>query len=305
MRAAQATLSILLLFSTRLVLGQNTPAPQPGAAQPPDAEHNVTDLAKQTQNPVGDVVSVPFQFNFNSGGAFKDQTFFNLNFQPVIPIHLTPRWTFIARTIVPIDSIPTSSTTSSSGVGDIQEQTFFTPARPGKLIWGIGPDFSFPTATASPAKTGTWGGGGSAVLLATPGPFVLGSLFTQLSPMHDTNGKPKLNAFLWQYFVNYNFGKGIGTRHCSKHHCGLDRRRRTEVDHTRRRRHQPNPRLQQAANDSGLPVLLQREATRHSSCNDGPFHNRSHLSAEARPAPSLSANDITNRSYPFAVASSA
>jgi hypothetical protein len=184
MRAAQATLSILLLFSTRLVLGQNTPAPQPGAAQPPDAEHNVTDLAKQTQNPVGDVVSVPFQFNFNSGGAFKDQTFFNLNFQPVIPIHLTPRWTFIARTIVPIDSIPTSSTTSSSGVGDIQEQTFFTPARPGKLIWGIGPDFSFPTATASPAKTGTWGGGGSAVLLATPGPFVLGSLFTQLSPMH-------------------------------------------------------------------------------------------------------------------------
>ncbi len=26
--------------------------------------------------------------------------------------------------------------------------------------------------------------------------------------MHDANGKPKLNAFLWQYFINYNFGKG-------------------------------------------------------------------------------------------------
>jgi hypothetical protein len=181
---------------------------QPGAAQSPDAEHDVTDLAKETQNPVGDIVSVPFQFNFNSGGFYKDQTFFNLNFQPVIPIHITPRWTYITRTIVPIVSIPTGPDTSSSGVGDIQEQTFFTPARPARIIWGIGPAFSFPTATASPAKTGTWAGGGSVVLLAQPGPFVLGSLFTQLSPMHDANGAPKVNSFLWQYFINYNFGKG-------------------------------------------------------------------------------------------------
>jgi hypothetical protein len=26
--------------------------------------------------------------------------------------------------------------------------------------------------------------------------------------MHDANGKPKVNSFLWQHFVNYNFGKG-------------------------------------------------------------------------------------------------
>ena len=201
---------LLLLFSATLAPCQNAPSPpqQPGAAQPPDAEHNVTALAKTTQNPVGDIVSVPFQFNFNTGGAFKDQTFFNLNFQPVIPIHITPKWTYIARTIVPIVSIPTGPTTSSSGVGDIQEQTFLTPAHPGKVIWGVGPAFSFPPATASPAKTGTWAGGGSAVFLAMPGPFVLGSLFTQLSPMHDANGKPKVNSFLWQYFINYNFGKG-------------------------------------------------------------------------------------------------
>ncbi len=88
------------------------------------------------------------------------------------------------------------------------EQTFFTPAHPGKIILGLGPAFSFPTATAYPAKTGTWAGGGSFVILATPGPFVLGSLFTQLSPMTDSGGEPKVNNFLWQYFVNYNFGKG-------------------------------------------------------------------------------------------------
>ncbi|HXC95894.1 MAG TPA: hypothetical protein VNU92_09330 [Edaphobacter sp.] len=191
----------LLLSLSAFVPAQTTPPPQV-------TEPDTTDLAKQTQNPVGDIVSVPFQFNFNGGGAYKDQTFFNLNFQPVIPIHLNPKWTFIARTIVPVVSIPTTNGVSYSGVGDIQEQTFLTPARPGKLIWGVGPAFSFPTATASPAKTGTWAAGPSVVLLATPGPFVLGSLFVQFSPMTDANGSPRVNNFLWQYFVNFNFGKG-------------------------------------------------------------------------------------------------
>ena len=51
---------------------------QAGLAKPQSEESG---LAKPTQNPVGDIVSVPFQFNFNNGGAYQDQTFFNLNFQ--------------------------------------------------------------------------------------------------------------------------------------------------------------------------------------------------------------------------------
>jgi hypothetical protein len=194
-------LAILLLLTAPVIRCQNPAPPQ----QPAE---DVTALAKQTQNPVGDIVSVPFQFNFNSGGAYQDQTFFNLNFQPVIPIHLTPKLIYIARTIVPIVGIPTGNGVSYSGIGDIQEQTFFTPGKTYKIIVGIGPAFSFPTATAYPAKTGTYAGGASAVVLAMPGPWVLGSLFTQLSPMHDSGGEPKANNFLWQYFINYNFGKG-------------------------------------------------------------------------------------------------
>jgi hypothetical protein len=191
------------VFAVFIVMGMQTY----GQVQPA-VEPSETDLAKTTQNPVGDIVSVPFQFNFNGGGFYEDQTFFNLNFQPVIPIHLNRQVTLISRTIVPIDSIPTSNGASSSGIGDIQEQTFFTPARPHTIIFGIGPSFSFPTATASPAKTGTWAGGVSGVLLAMPGPFVLGSLFQQLWPMSDSGDSPKTNFFLWQYFINYNFGKG-------------------------------------------------------------------------------------------------
>src|SRR5271154_5685189 len=77
-------------------------AAQAPPTPPPDT--NTTALAKQTQNPVGDIISLPFQFNFNNGGDLQDRTLFNLNFQPVIPIHISAGWTVIARTIVPINS---------------------------------------------------------------------------------------------------------------------------------------------------------------------------------------------------------
>src|SRR5262245_29454577 len=122
---------------------QTTPPPSTASE-----EHNTTELAKKTQNPVGDIVSVPLQFNFNTGGPLKDQTLFNLNFQPVIPIHISKSVTLISRTIVPLNSYPGPNGTRYSGNGDIQQETFFTPARPGKIILGIGPAFSLPVATA-------------------------------------------------------------------------------------------------------------------------------------------------------------
>ena len=83
-----------------------------------------------------------------------------------------------------------------------------TPAHPGKFIWGVGPMFSLPTATASPVKTGSWAGGFSAVGLTATGPWVVGALITQVWPMSDAGGEPETNAFLLQPFVNYNFGGG-------------------------------------------------------------------------------------------------
>jgi hypothetical protein len=178
------------------------------AAQAPQGEPSATDLAKQTQNPVSSLTSLPFQFNFNGGGDLKDQTFFNMNFQPVIPFKINDKLNGIARTIVPINSVPTGANTRVSGVGDIQEQLFLTPAKAGTLIWGVGPMFSFPTATAQPLQTGTWAIGPGAVVLKNAGPWVLGALVQQFWPVSDVNGDPKTNLFVTQPFVNYNFGEG-------------------------------------------------------------------------------------------------
>ena len=71
------------------------------------------DLAKQTQNPVADLISVPFQNNTNFNLGPKDRTQNILNVQPVIPINLTDKWNLITRTIAPIIYQP--DVTSNSG----------------------------------------------------------------------------------------------------------------------------------------------------------------------------------------------
>ncbi len=185
-----------------------------GAAAQTEAEKtspqhdDPTALSKATQNPVADLISVPFQLNFNTGGGLEDRTFFLLNFQPVIPIGLSSKWNLIARTIVPLLDAPGPEDTRLRGMGDIQEQIFFAPAKSGGLIWGVGPVLSLPTATADTVRTGSWAAGPSGVLLMMTGPWVIGGLANQLWTFADEGGDPRINQLTFQYFINYNFSEG-------------------------------------------------------------------------------------------------
>jgi hypothetical protein len=125
------------------------------------------------QNPISSLVSVPLQFNFNTGGGLEDQTFLLLNAQPVIPFRVNEHWNAISRTVVPIASVPGPDATRSSGVGDIQLQLYFTPSKSGSFVWGGGPVMSAPTATTGGLKTGSWAAGPTFVALTMPGPWVL------------------------------------------------------------------------------------------------------------------------------------
>ena len=75
------------------------------AAAPADDPE--TDLAKKTQNPVADLISVPFQSNINSATGSRDKAVYVLNVQPVIPIKLTEDLNLITRIIMPIINQPT------------------------------------------------------------------------------------------------------------------------------------------------------------------------------------------------------
>lgn len=66
------------------------------------AQESDTDLAKKTQNPVADLISIPFQNNMNFGIGPNNRMQNVLNVQPVIPINLNRDWNLITRTILPI-----------------------------------------------------------------------------------------------------------------------------------------------------------------------------------------------------------
>src|SRR5216683_6739152 len=167
-------------------------------------------LAKLAQNPVANVVSVPFQNNTNFGNGppnNKGSTQNVLNIQPVVPITLSHDWNLITRTIIPLVSQPsfTPGGSGSFGLSNINFTAFLSPANPGKLIWGVGPVATFPTATSvNVGSQSTWGLGPSAVLLAMPGHWVLGVLANNVWNI----AGDRANNMLIQYFINYNLPDG-------------------------------------------------------------------------------------------------
>src|SRR5262249_30342809 len=108
-------------------------------------------LVKQTQNPVASLISVPFQNNLNYPIGPFNRYQDVLNIQPVIPVGIGEQWNLITRAILPVINRqdPLSEGGTRAGLGDLSVTLFLSPAKPGKIIRGVGPAFLIPTATAS------------------------------------------------------------------------------------------------------------------------------------------------------------
>jgi hypothetical protein len=195
-----AALLIAITSSARVV----------GAAEPqPASEQSNEELAKKTQNPVADLISVPFQNNFNFNEGPNKRTVYVLNVQPVIPIHLTENWNLISRIITPIINLPSLApgVDNAAGLGDINPTFFLSPAKAKEFIWGVGPAFTFPTASDELLGNGKFSAGPSAVGLMMKGPWVVGALANN-QWSYAGWGKKEVNEFLMQPFVAYNFKGG-------------------------------------------------------------------------------------------------
>jgi hypothetical protein len=208
-----ALTALVLLAGPAEPSAQEAPAhaPSPHAAAALSGA-SLDELAKQLQNPLADLVSIPFQNNFNGGGSAGNAAAYNLNFQPVIPIELDARWTLIVRPIVPYYNVPLANGERSTGLGEIMIETFLSPSAAGKFIWGVGPVFSFPTATNDAMATGCFAAGPVVALVYMDGPWVLGTLITQLDAFARM-GSMHLDTTSIQVFLNYNLPKAwaIGT----------------------------------------------------------------------------------------------
>jgi hypothetical protein len=165
------------------------------------------ELAKKLQNPVSDLISVPFQNNLNFNYGPDNDVQYVLNVQPVIPFHLNQEWNLVTRTIIPVINQPWPE--SRFGLGDINTTLFLSPAKllpvaEGGLFWGVGPILQFPTATNDVLGSGKWATGPNAVVGYLGKTWVLGLLANNIWSFAGDDDRPYVNFLTAQPFINYN-----------------------------------------------------------------------------------------------------
>src|SRR5437763_16888348 len=106
-------------------------------APPTHAELSEEELAKLAQNPVGNLISLPFQNNTNLNFGPEKGTQNILNIQPEAPISISSESNIITRTIVPViwNTALGPHVDSKNAVGDTVFTAFLSPANTGHWIW--------------------------------------------------------------------------------------------------------------------------------------------------------------------------
>jgi hypothetical protein len=202
----------IFLFTVLLPAQETSVPPQNAqATSAPAVTMSDTDaLAKATQNPVASLISVPLQNNSNFAVGPYNRTQDIFNIQPVVPKRISEDWMLITRVIQPIVWQPYTTQDQGGEVGfrDMNPTFFLSPAKPGRLIWGVGPAIVIPTATSTLLGQGKLSFGPSVVALVQPGHWTFGALVNNVFSVVGSSHRPSVNQMTLQYFITYNLKKG-------------------------------------------------------------------------------------------------
>jgi hypothetical protein len=183
------------------------------AAATARAQSDATSIAKASQNPVGSMISVPFQANWNFNAGSSDRTQFVGNLQPVLPMDATRDYRLVPRLIIPFMQQPIGLDETDVGIGDVQLEIFLATKSPNGhgVVWGVGPVFTLATASRQSLGSERWSAGPAIVTIFMPGNWVAGFLLTQQWSYAGTDNsadRPPVAPFLLQPVVNYNLRDG-------------------------------------------------------------------------------------------------
>jgi hypothetical protein len=174
----------------------------PSFAQPTDKDPKA--LAAKLTNPVADLISVPFQYNYDANiGLDKKGTMNSLVVQPVIPIKLNSDWNYIVRPVVTFESANNINGFSGTGVGPVLVETFFSPRAAKDVIWGVGPILTTPSLSGNNFGTAQTGVGLSAVGLVMKAPWTVGILAYNTWSAGGNANYGTANNLFYQPFVSY------------------------------------------------------------------------------------------------------
>jgi hypothetical protein len=164
-------------------------------------------VAREAKNPLANLINLQFLYdaNLNIGSEAKTQDVFTL--QPVIPFSVSANWSVITRTILPLITQPGLSAGEgrTRGPGDTQFSAFLSPARAGRLVWGIGPVFQIPSASNEALGQGKWGAGPTAAAQWSGELWTFGALINNIWSFAGDDSRPAVNQMQVQPEVNYNF----------------------------------------------------------------------------------------------------
>ena len=163
-------------------------------------------LAMKLQNPVANLISVPFQNNWDFGVGPANAMQYKVNVQPVIPFSIGDKWNLITRTILPISyaESPVTGGGTASGLGDTVQSFFFSPKQlVGGWIMGGGPVFLYPTATDNALGGQKWGAGPTVVLLKQVNGWTYGTLTNHIESFAGTGSREAISATFLQPFLSY------------------------------------------------------------------------------------------------------
>ena len=186
------------------------------AATKPAGAHDHESLAVKLSNPIASLISVPFQFNWDTGsGPDDDKDKLLVNIQPVIPFSISKDWNLISRTIVPVVYQEAAGGRDDQfGVGDVLQSLFFSPKAPTESgwIWGVGPALNIPTGTDNLFRSKQFGAGPTGVFLKQrkykTGTLTTGLLVNHLWRVAGSDDVRSLNNTFMQPFINWTTKTG-------------------------------------------------------------------------------------------------
>lgn len=174
---------------------------------------NAAELAKKLSNPIASLISVPFQNNTDVGIGAYNGSKNTLNFQPVIPISLSPKLNVITRVVLPIITQQdiTASGVKQSGLSDAIVSAFFCPSEvKNGLTCGVGPAILVPTATNKLLGNEKFGVGPTAIILKQTNGWTYGALVNQIWSVAGSKDRADFNQMFIQPFMSYNWKSGAG-----------------------------------------------------------------------------------------------
>ncbi len=200
---------------------------------------NAAQISELMDNPVGELVSAPLQFDRltviepNVGRELNIET---TKLIPTFPTKLGDDWTLINRLVIPHVNVPvdpdalgaaglrpdvplleSDSVTadpfsgSTSGLGDLTYVGLITPREArntenGKVIWAVGPTVVFPTADEDLLGQGKYQLGPAFALGYLGERWTVGALAQHWWSVGGDSDRPSVNQTNIQYFVYYKLG---------------------------------------------------------------------------------------------------